>query len=77
LLREAGAVHVVVSTRAVGELVRLIERHWQRVMAAEAAEPTPPWQRLPWEGDWQGGEGTSTCREPAWLASPPLPSRAR
>lgn len=76
LLREAGAVHVVVSTRAVGELVRLIERYWRRVMAAEAAMPMPPWHRLPWEGDRQGGEGLWAWREPAWLASPPLQSRA-
>jgi hypothetical protein len=65
-LRELGAVHVVFSPRALGPLVRIVQRHWNRLDRESTLPRTLVWRRLPW------AEQSGRCpqEEPAWLTDP-------
>ena len=63
LLREAGAIHVMFSSRAMEPLIRMIRRRWGAVSTVNASAGLPGWMRLPWEGDWV----THVAPRPAWL----------
>lgn len=76
LMRELGAVHVVFSVRAMSPLVRIIQRHWDRIAAEEPADGGIPWRQLPWEANavetgsdenGQIGQGGIRSTEPDWL----------
>jgi siroheme synthase len=64
LIRELGAVHVVFSSRALGPVVRILQRHWsQHVGGVEEADP---WDNLPW-GAPAGHPCASRQDIPSWL----------
>ncbi len=63
LLREAGAVHVVFSSRNLGPLVRLMRRHFDRLGVLQPVALTARWEHLP----WGGGGGVQSGSRPAWL----------
>jgi hypothetical protein len=49
LLREAGAVHVAVSTRDISTVIRLAERHFAQVRQPVVGMRQSVWDRLPWQ----------------------------
>ncbi|HJN11673.1 MAG: hypothetical protein QGH33_16250 [Pirellulaceae bacterium] len=48
LVREAGAVHVAVSTRDMSTIIRLAERHFAQVCRPLVGIRQSVWDRLPW-----------------------------
>ncbi len=66
ILREAGAVHVVFSSRDLGPLIRLANRHFDR-RQAELPQDTRGWEQLPWGGVWE----PASAAQAAWLRQPP------
>jgi hypothetical protein len=63
LLREAGAVYVVFSSRRLAPLVRLIRRHFDRVGMMPSRVSPARWEQLPWGA---AGDTVSVSR-PGWL----------
>ena len=49
LVREAGAVHVAVSTRDMSTVVHLAERHFDQVRRPEVGIRQRVWDRLAWQ----------------------------
>lgn len=49
LVREAGAVHVAVSTRDMTTVIRLADRHLAGVRRPEVGFRQSVWDRLPWQ----------------------------
>ncbi len=63
LWREAGAVHVVFSPRALRPVISLIRRHLARMLAEHPPTLSAAWQRLPWGDSWNA----SALPVPDWL----------
>ncbi len=49
LVREAGAVHVAVSTRDMATVIRLADRHLAGIRRPEVGFRQSVWDRLPWQ----------------------------
>jgi len=49
LVREAGAVHVAVSTRDISTMSRLADRHFALVLRPAVGIRQSVWNRLPWQ----------------------------
>ena len=50
LVREAGAVHVVFSSRDLKPVVRIVQRHLARAETGRSSRLESIWQQLPWAG---------------------------
>ena len=49
LVREAGAVHVAVSTRDISDVIRLAQRHFAQARRPEVGLRQSVWDRLAWQ----------------------------